>query len=87
MPFKSKSQMRTCYGQNSEDWDCDLWLSETRSFCSLPENQGERGERYKKVARRVKTGPHKGSRGGIYFRITEFDTKQKIICSKKFYVQ
>lgn len=46
MPFKSKSQLRTCYAKkfsdNAKGWNCDEWLSETSKPWQLPERAGNR---------------------------------------------
>lgn len=86
MPFVSKSQLRTCYGKNKKDWDCDEFLNETKSICSLPEKKGRKvrsraKRKGEKIKGKVKTGP----RGGRYFIIKEKDSKG-IICTVKVYV-
>ena len=40
MPFKSKSQLRTCYDRKPKGWDCDAFLDHTPSVCCLPEKKG-----------------------------------------------
>jgi hypothetical protein len=95
MPFKSKSQLRTCYGRRTEPrgarsketWNCDQWLRETKSICCLPEKKGiptksrclRNGERIKG---KVQTGP----RGGRFFIITEKDSRGRKICEVKVYL-
>jgi len=86
MPFKSRSQLRTCYGKNEKNWNCDEFLKETKSICSLPEKKGGKPKsrtkrKGEKIKGKVKTGP----RGGKYFEITEKDSKG-IICKVKVYV-
>jgi hypothetical protein len=86
MPFKSRSQLRTCYGKRDPRWNCDKWLKETPSVCCLPEKKGRRikhrclrsGERIKSI---VQTGP----RGGKFFTIKEKDDKGEI-CTVKVYL-
>lgn len=84
MPFVSKAQLRTCYGKNQKNWDCDEFLKETKSICSLPEKKrGKRKSKRKgeKIKSKIKTGP----RGGRYFELKEKDSKG-IICTVKVYV-
>lgn len=91
MPFKSKAQLRTCYGTagfgSSEGVRlCDRWLKETQlSVECLPEKSGEpvkcrrlrRGERVRSA---LKTGP----RGGRYFIIREKNTSGKTVTVKVY---
>ncbi len=99
MPFKSKSQLRTCYGKRSktggQGWNCDLWLEETPSICDLPERhtQSRKGpsaskgtkRRQRKRNEKIKGPIITGPRGGRYFIITERD-KRGIKCQIKVYV-
>ena len=86
MPFKSKSQMRTCYGRRPKGWNCDEWLEKTPSVCCLPEKAGmpvksrcmRKGER---VVGKVQTGP----KGGKFFVISEKDGSGQV-CTIKVYV-
>ena len=90
MPFKSLSQLRTCYGKNDPRWNCKEFLNATPSVCCLPEKTNETPKcRYAKkdIVRKtskVQTGP----RGGKYVIITEKNKKtKKVICKKKVYVK
>lgn len=80
MPFKSKRQLQTCFGQRlsakaqgkSFSWDCDKWLEETPNPSCLPDIKDEKGS--KKVSCRPMrksekiVGPiQQGARGGLYF--------------------
>jgi len=86
MPFRSKSQLRTCYGGAMRGVNCNEWLQKTPSVCCLPERVGRKvktrclrkGERIKGL---VQTGP----RGGRFFTITEKDS-QGVICTIKVYL-
>lgn len=86
MPFKSKSQLRTCYGRRPKGWDCDEWLKETPSVCCLPEKKGmpiksrcmRKGER---IVGKMQTG----ARGGNFFTVQEKDSKGTV-CVVKVYV-
>ncbi len=86
MPFKSKSQMRTCYNKHDSRWNCDSWMNETPSVCCLPNKKGDKvktrcmrnGER---IVSPVKIGP----RGGKYFSIEEKDSRGSI-CTTKVYL-
>jgi len=86
MPFKSKSQLRTCYGRRQKGWNCDEFLQKTPSVCCLPEKVGmpiktrcmRKGER---IVGKVQTG----ARGGKYFLIEEKDVHGKV-CTIKVYV-
>lgn len=46
MPFKSLSQMRLCFSQQSKGkakgWDCKKWAKETKSIKSLPKKVSSR---------------------------------------------
>lgn len=88
MPFKSKSQIGTCYKNKKKGWDCDKFLKETKSVCRLPWKKGKpvrtrrarKGE-LKRYKSKIKTGP----RGGKYFTITEKDSNG-VLCVYKVYV-
>ncbi len=88
MPFKSKSQLRTCYGKQAKNWNCDQYLKETPSVCNLPERK--RGDqptkrRNLKINEKVKGKVQTGPRGGRYFIITEKDRKG-VKCRIKVYL-
>jgi hypothetical protein len=91
MPFKSKSQIGTCYSRQSKGknaWNCDEFLRNTPSVCCLPQRIGlpsktktrcmRNGDR---IIGKVQTGP----RGGKYFTIEERD-KKGTICVVKVYL-
>jgi hypothetical protein len=87
MPFKSKAQLRTCYGRkNRGTWNCKEFLEKTPSVCCLPERKGmpiktrcmRQGER---IVGKVMIGP----RGGKYFDIEERDKRGKI-CVVRVYL-
>lgn len=94
MPFQSRSQLRTCYGRQTQQkktngkkgWNCKQWLSDTNSVCCLPEIKGMPVKsRCMRSGERI-VGPIKtGSRGGKYFEITEKDNKGTI-CTVKIYI-
>lgn len=81
MPFKSKSQVRTCYYVKSKNkkstWDCDKWLSETAKsggcIKGLPyQKSGETTKcRQLKKGEKIRGKVKVGSRGGLYFEIKE----------------
>lgn len=87
MPFESKSQLRTCYGKNDPRWDCDKWLKETKSVCSLPEKKKKGKIQSRRIRKNeIVKGPLMiGPRGGRYFIITE-KSRGKIKCRIKVYV-
>lgn len=86
MPYKSKSQLSTCYGGRMKGVNCDKWLRETPSVCCLPYRKGgETKSRCLKVGERVKSKVKIGPRGGRYFTIKEKDSKGKI-CEVKVYL-
>ena len=66
MPFRSKSQVRTCFTTRPKGWNCEQWLKETPHPESLPEKLG--GSPGRKSSRGNHTiGPIKrGARGGKY---------------------
>ena len=62
MPFKSKSQLRTCYVRSTafgdsrkfttlkgRNWNCDKWLQETPDIGCLPERNDEVGAPHKEL--------------------------------------
>lgn len=72
MPFKSKSQLRTCYNKNDPNWDCDRFLSHTNNICDLPNNLNSKPTTHKRnVVSRTKTRTFKGPKGGTFFYIIE----------------
>lgn len=91
MPFKSRSQLQTCFGRSRKskrsNWNCNEWLRETPSVCCLPYREGDKvksrcmrkGER---IVGKVRTGP----KGGKFFTITEKDSKGTL-CTIKVYVK
>lgn len=89
MPFKSKRQLRTCYGtqaQRNSRWNCDRWLKETPSVCCLPERKGGKVKsRCMRKGERVKGPIQTGPRGGRFFVITEKDSRGKV-CDIKVYI-
>jgi len=89
MPFKSRSQMRTCYGRQPKGWDCDKWLAETPSVCCIPECKGAKQPKTCIPGRQgvATVGPiEKGARGGQYRVIREVDARGKI-CEIRVYVR
>lgn len=74
MPFKSKSQMRTCYSKRArgeKNWDCDKWMEETKNPECLPEKKGM--PRPKKCGKKIVLGKTMyGPRGGRYFLFGEY---------------
>lgn len=86
MPFRSRSQLRTCYSKHDKRWDCDEWLKETPSLCNLPERSGMTKKSRTKKRGEIIKGPLKvGPRGGKYFEIVEYAGKEK--CLVKVYVK
>lgn len=87
MPFKSKSQLRTCYGRRRKGWDCDEWLSKTPSVCCLPEKVGESPSRSRcmRKGERIIGKVQTGARGGRYFTIEEKDARGSV-CIMKVYI-
>ena len=100
MPFRSRAQMRTCYGKRSSTstrassskktssakWDCDEWLSKTENICCLPEKVGSTKKcRPVKKNERVIGKVQTGPRGGRYFIITEKNKGNKV-CEVKVYL-
>jgi hypothetical protein len=79
MPFKSKSQLRTCYGQKltaeaqgkKSSWDCDEFLEATPDTSCLPERVGDAGGRCRTLRKdeRVISPVYVGPRGGLYFYV------------------
>lgn len=86
MPFRSKSQLRTCYGKHDSRWNCDEWLSKTDSVCCLPEKKGLKVKCRPKKKNEIVKGPIKqGPKGGKYFEITE-KNKNGTLCVVKIYI-
>ena len=86
MPFKSKSQLRTCYGTHKKGWNCNEWLDKTPSVCCLPEKKGMPvRSRCMKKNERIIGKVQTGARGGKFFTIEERDSKGTI-CIVKVYV-
>lgn len=86
MPFRSKSQLRTCYSLHDPRWDCDSWLRKTKGVCDLPEKVGmPRRSRTHRTGEAIKGQIQTGPRGGKYFTITEKD-KDGVICEFKVYL-
>lgn len=86
MPFKSKSQLRTCYRKKDKRWNCGEWLEKTDNVCCLPEKTTNVKSRCIKKGERVVGKVQVGPRGGKYFTITEKDKNGKVICVVKVYV-
>lgn len=77
MPFKSKSQLRTCFGKDFQDrikgkksnWNCKKFLKETRVKAeNLPERcpkscKVKQGRPVKHTVSKIHIGP----RGGMFF--------------------
>lgn len=86
MPFKSISQLSTCYARPKKGWNCNHFLKATPSVCCLPYKSGgasksrcmKSGER---IVGKVQTGP----KGGKFFTIKEKD-KAGIVCTVKVYI-
>jgi hypothetical protein len=91
MPFKSKAQLRTCYGRKPKGWNCDSFLKETPSVCCLPEKvgmpqkPGSAKSRCMRKGERIVGKVQTGARGGKYFLIEEKDGKSNI-CTMKVYI-
>jgi hypothetical protein len=82
MPYKSKSQLRTCYGKNYVEkggklvkvgtWDCEKWSKETKDAYKLPERKGgKKGTKKNYTSKEVQicSKGYKvcyGPRGGAY---------------------
>ena len=83
MPFKSKSQLQTCYKKHDSNWNCDQWLKETPSVCCLPYKKikGQHKTRCIRKGERIIGPVQTGPRGGRFFTITEGGN-----CSTKVYV-
>jgi hypothetical protein len=79
MPFKSKSQLRTCYGQKlsaeargkKSSWDCDEFLEATPDPSCLPERVGDQAGQCRSLRKneRVVSPVYVGPRGGLYFYV------------------
>lgn len=87
MPFRSISQLQTCYKRQDPNWDCDYFLKETPSICSLPYKKGAKSLKSRSVRKGEKTKGkvQVGPRGGKFFIIKEKDSKG-VICSIKVYL-
>jgi len=77
MPFKSRSQLRTCYGKKITaeakgevpKWDCKTWLDETPNPTCLPNRLGEPPSKNCRELKKEELGEHEwhiGRRGGLY---------------------
>ena len=89
MPFRSRSQLSTCYGTGGfgrGEELCDRFLKETPSICSLPYRKGEGTSRVQRKGEIVKGKVQTGPRGGKYFMITEKDRNGKR-CEIKVYLR
>lgn len=94
MPFKSKSQISTCYGKQDSRWNCGQWLRETPSVCCLPyKTGGEIKSRCLRKGERIIGKIQTGSRGGRYFTITEKEygrngnkKRSTTLCTVKVYL-
>ena len=87
MPFKSKSQLRTCYSKQKENWDCDEFLDATESVSELPEHVGEPNNRKcrpMKKSDRIVGEVQEGPRGGKFFIIYEGECETKIYLPKDY---
>lgn len=89
MPFKSRSQLRTCYGMSSKrrgSWDCDSFLEHTPSICCLPEKKGlPRKTRCMRNGERTVGPIQTGPKGGKFFIIEEKDNRGTV-CMMRVYV-
>lgn len=86
MPFRSRSQLRTCYARPKKGWNCSTWLKETPSICNLPERVGsEKKSRTSRTGEKIVGPVITGPRGGKYFVISERDSKG-VICEVKVYI-
>jgi hypothetical protein len=105
MPFRSKAQLRSCYSQKEKrkgNWDCDLWLKETKSVCNLPERSSSSREnegrpslsrrKTKKKSKRVSEstkkikGPIQTGPRGGRFFIIQERDERGKICEMKIYL-
>ena len=84
MPFKSRAQLRTCYGRKGGFGKgikgCDEWLKKTKlSLECLPEKAGD-GPKCRRIkgGERIRSKLMEGPRGGKYFIITEGKYKVKV---------
>ena len=84
MPFKSRSQLQTCYKKQTPEWDCTLWLDETTCVCCLP-NKKEKKTRLKKPKERIIGKIQIGPKGGRFFTIEEKNS-EGTICVIKVYL-
>jgi hypothetical protein len=102
MPFKSKAQIRTCYGLKSspkkispkgkksspKKWNCDKFLKETPSICNMHDKFSPSDTKRRNVGHtKTKTPVQKGPRGGHFFYIIEKDKNGKEVCRMKVYVK
>lgn len=83
MPFKSKSQLRSCYNNAIPGLDCNKWLHETPNVHCLPERVGDPPKcrvqkKYEKVIGKIITGP----KGGKYFTVNEGGYITKVYLSR-----
>lgn len=86
MPFKSRSQLLTCYGTRPKGWDCDEWLDATKSVCCLPYKKGGSvRSRCMRDGERIKGPVRTGARGGKYFTLSERDSHGHV-CTIKVYL-
>jgi len=86
MPFKSRSQLQTCYKRNDPKWKCDEFLKKTPSVCCLPYKKGSHVKsRCMKSGERIKSPIFTGPRGGKYFEIKEKDA-DGVVCTIKVYI-
>ena len=86
MPFKSRSQLRTCFSLKPKGWDCDKWLDETKDIGCLPEKKGMKTKRSCRIQRKDEkiVGPiQTGKRGGRFFIIRQGLDEIKVYISKK----
>ena len=86
MPFKSASQLRTCYSLRPKGWDCDKWLKETLDIGCLPERKGKprkRACRPQRKHEKIKGPVQVGPRGGKFFIIKQGGDEIKIYIKRK----
>lgn len=86
MPFKSKSQLRTCFAGRMPGVNCKEWLSKTPDIGCLPEKTNYPPPRKCRMKRKnepvigkIKTGP----RGGKYFDIQQNGDKIRVYIPRK----
>ena len=86
MPFKSISQLNTCYARSKNGWNCDHFLKNTPSVCCLPYKSGSVSKsRCMRSGERIVGNIQIGPRGGKFFTIKEND-KSGIVCVVKVYI-